>query len=319
MSDAMSFELRFAIVVLAAFAWSSVAGAWIVAALWRRHLEARPADRATALVRLRLLPLAVGGTVATLAAIAFLRFEPRDITESIGGVLAALAAASAVFVVAAAVRLCRMWLRTRRAVRGWLATAEPVALSGISAPALVIDSPFPVVAVVGLFRPRLLIARSVMGACRRDELRAILAHEQEHIARGDNLRRLALGAAPDLLGWLPLSRRIQSAWLEAAEDAADDGARRLGADGRAVLAQALIRVARLASGTPPVELPASTLFRGASDLDRRVRRLLEPAPPVPARRPRRFGWALAGGFVAVALLLLEDIHDLVEAAVTYLP
>lgn len=317
----MTFELRFAMIVLAAFAWSSVAAACVVAALWRRRMATGPVDRAAALVRLRLLPPAIGVTVAALAAVAFFRFEPRHADEQFGVVLASLAVAGGLFVAHAAVSLCRMWRQTRRTVRGWLDRAEPTTLEGISAPALMIDSAFPIVAVVGLFKPRLVIARSVLDACSAGELRAILAHEQGHIDRGDNLRRLLLGAAPDVLAWLPVSRRIQAAWLQAAEDAADDRADRLGAEGRALLAQALIRVARLAAGRPPMSLPSSTLYRGESDnLDRRVRRLLAPvAPPGRASRGRWLRGAVAATLLTAALFALETIHDALEAAVTYLP
>jgi beta-lactamase regulating signal transducer with metallopeptidase domain len=198
-------------------------------------------------------------------------------------------------------------------------TARPVSLPGVSAPALVIDSAFPVVAVAGLVRPRLLIAKTVLDACSPEELRAILAHEQGHIDRRDNLRRLMLGAIPDVLAWLPLARRIQTAWLEAAEDAADDMAEALGSEGRAVLAQALLRVARLAPGAAPVSLPASALYRGES-LDRRIRRLLAPAAHAPAAGAAWIlRWGLGGVVLSLALLTLRDIHDLVEAAVIFLP
>lgn len=316
----MTFELRFVVVVLAAFAWSSVAGAWIVAALWRRPLAGGAAERAAALVRLRLLPPGVGLVVATLAAIAYYRFEPRGIDESTGMILAALALTGAAFAGHSLVRVARLSLRTRKAVRQWMQGATPVELPGISVPALAINSDFPVVAVVGLFRPRLLIARSVLGACTDEELQAILTHEQGHIERSDNLRRLALGAAPDVLSWLPVSRRIQSAWLEAAEDAADDDVGRLGSDGRAVLAQALVRVAQLAVGTRPVTLPSSTLFRGENgDLERRVRRLLSPAAPAGKSSPHPTTWVAVCGATLVALFALEDVHNFVEAAVNYLP
>jgi Zn-dependent protease with chaperone function len=90
----------------------------------------------------------------------------------------------------------------------WLRSAQPVTLAGISAPALVVESEFPVVSVVGLRRPRLVIARAVLDSCSNEELRAILAHEQGHIDRRDNLRRLLLSIAPDILNWLPVSERM---------------------------------------------------------------------------------------------------------------
>jgi Zn-dependent protease with chaperone function len=314
----MTFEVRFVVIVLAAFAWSSVAASWLVAGIWRRRQRGRPVTAAATLLRLRLMPLGIGSTVALLAAIAFFRFEPRIEGESTGVVLVALAASSFAFAVSSAVRLWRISRITRRTVRGWMAGAEPLALEGITVPAFAIDATFPVVAVSGLIRPKLLIARSVLAACGDEELRAILTHEQVHIDRADNLRRLVLSAAPDVLAFFPLSGRIQSAWLQAVEDAADDGAgRRLGDAGRVVLAQALIRVARLASSVPPVTLPASALYRG-ENLDRRVRRLLAP-PAAAVARPAWTRRGVAAALFAASLLALEKIHDVLEAAVTFLP
>ena len=65
----------------------------------------------------------------------------------------------------------RVVAATRRLTREWLATAEPVALSGITRAAVAVASPFPVVAIVGFRRPTLVIARSVLAACSPEELR----------------------------------------------------------------------------------------------------------------------------------------------------
>jgi Zn-dependent protease with chaperone function len=117
---------------------------------------------------------------------------------------------------------------TRRLVRQWLVTAEAVSLPGISAPAFAVTSEFPIVAVIGWRRPRLIIARAVLASCSPDELRAVLAHEQGHIDRRDNMRRLLLSIAPDVLAWLPSSERLFIDWRDAAEEAADDDAARSG-------------------------------------------------------------------------------------------
>jgi hypothetical protein len=52
---------------------------------------------------------------------------------------------------------------------------EPIALEGISIPAVAVDADFPIVAVAGVVRPRLIIARSVLASCSHEELRAVLA------------------------------------------------------------------------------------------------------------------------------------------------
>ena len=164
---------------------------------------------------------------------------------------------------------------------GVASQAQPVTLAGISAPALVVDSDFPVVTVVGLRRPRLVIARSVLESCSDEELRAILAHEQGHIDRHDNLRRLLLSIAPDVLNWLPVSAKMFAAWRDAAEEAADDDAARTGADGRLRLASALVKVARLA--------PAA----GVHDADARERAVSRREPRA-SRAPAARGAAPRG-------------------------
>ena len=85
------------------------------------------------------------------------------------------------------------------------------------------------------------------------------------------------------------------------------------------LAEALIRVARLVPpGSSPVMVPASALYRG-ENLDQRVRRLL--GPPAAAAVPLSAGWraAVTTAIVLSAALALHAIHELLEAAVTFLP
>jgi beta-lactamase regulating signal transducer with metallopeptidase domain len=162
-----------------------------------------------------------------------------------------------------------------------------------------------------------VIARSVLEACTPAQVRAIVAHERHHVDRRDNLCRALLSAAPDPIAWLPWSSRLLAAWHDASEDAADDAAELSGSDGRLHLAEALLRVARLAPETPwDASLPASALYRG-DGLDRRVRRLVAPRQ---ARETASAAWlpaALACG--AAALFGVETVHRLIETAVTRLP
>ncbi|HUF47415.1 MAG TPA: M56 family metallopeptidase [Vicinamibacterales bacterium] len=313
----MTFELRLIVVVCAAFAVATLLGASLVPLVGRRAGRLAPAARADALLRARLLPPALGILTAALVAISWMRFEQRGL-EATGLLLPGLAVLGVATIGASAVRLTRLLRLTERTVNGWLVTATRRWLPGLSAPAFVIDVPFPVVAVVGIWRPRLVVARAVLDACTAEELDAVIAHEQHHVARRDNLRRALLAAVPDPLASLPLSRRLLADWREATEDAADDAVDRLGPHGRPLLAQALIRVARLApAGGWAGPLPASSLYRGEG-LDRRVRRLLGTVPAAGETSPR---WAAAGLGVAgiLSLSALDRVHYVVELAVTYLP
>jgi beta-lactamase regulating signal transducer with metallopeptidase domain len=287
--------------------------------LYRRVRGGTPAARATALLQIRALPFALAAASLVLAVSSFLVFEPRRPDERMGVVLLSLAVIGLVFLSAAGFRLARLLLVTRRLERAWMADADVVTLDGLDIPTYAITSSFPIVALVGFFRPRLIVARSVLAACPEPELRAIIAHELGHLIRRDNLTRAVLALSPDVLAWLPLSHRLGLAWHDAAEEAADDHAGVLGEDGRLNLAEALIRVARLVPpGSTAVIVPASALYRG-ENLDQRVRRLL--GPPAVAAVPLSAGWRalVTTAVVASAALALHAIHELLEAAVTFLP
>jgi Zn-dependent protease with chaperone function len=316
----VTYELRLAVIGLAAFSAAGLLGAAVVPWLTRRVRLADPALRASALERLRVFPAAAGIAAGILSLTSYLIFEPRHDEEEAGLVLLGLASLSGALVIQALARWWHVVRVTRRTVSEWLATARPIALDGANIPAYEVAAGFPVVAVVGVLQPRLIIARSVLEACPAEELAAILAHEQSHVNRRDNLRRALLTLTPDVLGWLPISRRLVTDWHDASEEMADDFAGASDPARRLTLAQALIRVARLAPArTSAVALPASALYRG-ENVDRRVRRLLAPpsvhraAPVATWRRP-----VLGFLTVAAGTLALGGIQAIVEAAVNFLP
>ena len=316
----MSVAERILLVGLAAFGVLGLVSTLVVPFIARRWTRGSAAQRAARLASLRLLPTAIAGVGSAIVTAAFVSFEPRWEGENISIAVQVIGVFAAALLVTSVWRGFRLIRATRRTAHAWLRNARPVTLQGISAPSLVIESDFPVVTVVGLRRPRLVIARSVLDSCSEDELRAILAHEQGHIDRHDNLRRLLLSIAPDILNWFPVSARMFAAWSDAAEEAADDDADRAGEGGRVRLASALVKVARLApSSTAPAPMPASALYRGES-LERRVRRLLDArdgesssfSPAWPAR--------IALGLVAVtSFTMLERVHEVVEALIHILP
>jgi len=315
----MSFDDRFIVVVLAAFAVANLAGSAVVPLLWRRRGSTAAAVSADDLRHLRLLPAVVAGLSMTLAALSFVLFEPRE-SEPIGLVMLALAALTGVLLFASTVRLIQLVRISRRAARTWMAGATPITLEGWSRPAFAINASFPIVAVIGVRRPNLIVARSVLAACTPDELRAIVAHETGHVDRADNTGRLLFAVTPDVLSWLPFSGRCTAAWHDASEDAADDCAASLGERGRLHLAEALIRVARLTPGgrMSPEVVPTSALYRGES-IERRVRRLVTPAGPVQAPPAYWQRAAARAAFVIGCVLALKGIWEVLEAAVTFLP
>ena len=255
---------------------------------------------------------------------AFHAFEPRGHDETVGASLAALSAVGALLFAGAAVRGWLSARATRQLVRAWSARACPIALADAPFPAARVDSAFPLVAIVGLLRPRLLVARRVLEACTPQELGAILAHEAGHLAAFDNLKRLLMRCVPDVLAFTPVGPGIERDWADAAEEAADDHAART-AGGRAVdLAGALVKVARMVPGRGHPALPASTLCHNET-VERRVRRLLDRAPGGSAAPWLFAARGLVSLLVAVAVAgaldtrLLQHVQHVVELVVANLP
>lgn len=309
--------LSFAIFGAVTAALSTVAGA-LVPAVVARTGRLAPAMRARALFWLRVAP-AICGSLAAFAIVlpVFLALEPRDTRETPGLILLALAAAGATSAAGVLRRAAGACLATRRLRRALCDDGEPFADAAARMPAVAVDAPFPIVAVIGCWRPRLIVARRVLAECPERELRAMIAHERAHVAARDNLRRLLMAVCPRFA-----SRRAQAqletAWTEASEAAADERASHTG-EGRALdLADALVRLARI--GLRDTALPASAFYTGGS-VEPRVRRLLAPpAEPRTLSRPlHRLLVASMVASTAIAASALPAVHPLLEYLVSTLP
>lgn len=262
----------------------------------------------------RLVPLAgllVGMLV--LMAPAFLLHEPAQADERPGVIASALAAAGLLLVTSTVVRAARTFFATRRLVAEWSRDAEPIALPGQPAPAFVIAHAFPVVAIVGVWRPRLFIARRVLQVLTPDELQAVLAHEAWHLRTGDNVKRWLMACAPTL-GFRPLAARLEREWEEAMEIEADRGA-----GGALELASALVKTARLAPAGADLRVPAAA-FHGGGSIARRIDRLVRGSRADRAAHPALRVLTAAIAAVAAASLpsLWPFLHRAGEA-VLHLP
>jgi len=295
-------------------------------AAWFRlgRRERTPGQTERAILLLRSLPAAVSLLfVSALFLPAFILLEPRETGERVTPSLLLLASGGALVLVAGPIRALLASLATRRLVREWERSARPLALPGLAIPAWVVEESFPLVTVVGVFRPRLYIARQVLEGCSPAELAAIVSHEIAHVANRDNWKRLLLRSFPDWLSLTPLASRLESAWSQAAEEAADDQASRRGAS--LDLAGALIKVARWARPPHPELVPASALYRGEG-VARRVGRLLQPPGPSPTSRAARsiprlaigLGLLATGLGIGIRFGLLESMHQLTETVVRLL-
>ncbi len=324
----MSFILLGVAVALVAYAAINVVGTALIAVpLLRAVRLSDPAVRARRLVVLRLLPtvfavLVVGGLVVP----AFLWLEPRDTAESVSWPMAEIASLGLLILLAGPARGFFSVISTRRLMKRWDRVARPFPVTGVALPAFVVDEPFPLVSLVGWFRPRLVVARSVLSSCDRDELAAVLAHEAGHNDRRDPWIRLAVRACPDFLSLTPLADRMEQLWSEAAEQDADERAARTGPTRAMDLASALVKVARLAGAGKPPAAVVSDLYRG-DGVAARVRRLLELEQP---RNRSAEVWSARpfAGIVLLALLVFfpasaaiglhHGVHGVLEAVVSFL-
>ena len=282
---------------------------------------------ATRLLVLRLLPACVSTLfVAAIFLPSYLTFEPRDYTEGFDVTLTALALGAVVLVVASAARATRTWRRAALRARVWTSAAVPLSIPSCEAAACRLDSPEPMMALVGLFRPRLIVTRGLLEVLTPEEIGAGAAHEAAHGRTRDNLARLAMRAAPDLLHWTRAARRLEQRWAAAAEYRADAATAIAGSRAtRLALASALVKAARLMPVMPPVEEPISTLV-GGGEIAVRVQRLIDDAEvevAVPARRSHArtiVAAAIAGVALSAAYLpLLQAVHHATEILVHGLP
>lgn len=260
------------------------ASASLVAGLVWRALETvvrhqRAATRADILFALRVLPCA-SATICVLALIvpAYITHEPQITREVVTVKLGVITALSAIGLAFAAWRGLVTWLATRRLIADWLSYSEPIGLDGISIPAYRLDHRFPVVAVVGAFRPRLFIARQVLDSLSQEEIEAVVAHECGHLFARDNLKRTLMRACRDVLTIVPCGRSLDRDWTTCSEEAADEyAAHACGSKGALNLADAMIKIARAVRVDVKPTMPAGAFLIGEAggDVARRVRRLTE--------------------------------------------
>ena len=325
------YHLLGACLALAALLSLNALASLMATMLWRSM--ARPArlwsaaTRARLIFALRVFP-AVGALacVGTLLIPSYLTHEPRATAEVVSLKLAALALISIIGIALALWRGLCAWRATRRLASDWMRHGESIHMREISIPAYRIHHAFPVIAVVGVLRPRLFISAQVFESLTDEELSAALAHERAHLDVRDNLKRGLLRACRDVLTIVPCGRFLDRAWAEASEAAADERAARAGSNVALSLASALVKIARLAPAGVKPTMPAGSFFIGnaVGSIAWRVRRLTQLAglegafDGHGAVALNLSMWACLGAFLAAIALVamdaraLETTHVLIE-------
>lgn len=289
--------------------------------------------RAEILFILRIAaPLISLMVVGVLLVPAYVSYEPQATSEVVSKKLALLAAVSMAGLAFAVWRACRSWLATKTLERSWLREATRIDLPLIGVPTFRFPHSFPIIAVVGTFRPRLFIAGQVLQSLSAEELAAAITHEGGHLAARDNFKRALLRACRDLLMIVPSGRSLDHAWSESVESAADEHAARLSPDVALNLASALVRIARMVPAGARTELPLAAFLVGDEmrGIKARVRRLLEIASTNESAQVRKVRISallplfavlvtiFIGASIASNTHLLLTVHSLVERVVSLL-
>ena len=332
------YELLGISLVLAALLTINAVASLIIAAGWRllkgatKNLSA--GTRANLLFTLRVSPPALAIIcVAALLVPSFLTYEPYSTAEVVSKKLGALALVSAIGVAFALWRGARSWWATRTLLKRWLAIAAPMDLARVNIPTFRIPHPFPIIAVVGSWTPRLFIAGQVLRELSEDELSAAIAHECGHLAARDNLKRSLLRACRDALMIVPCGRSLDRAWAETAECAADEHAAQKSPATALELASALVKIARMIPAGAHAAVPVAAFLVGneeARGVKARVSRLLEIASNeglrhvTHSRHTKVLSLASLGLLFAVGVLaasssqVLVTVHSLIEHTVRIL-
>jgi beta-lactamase regulating signal transducer with metallopeptidase domain len=285
------------------------------------HASARTASNL--LLVLRLLPFSLAVAVSIgLVLPAFMEFEPPSTQEMVNVPLIVLAALGCGVLIAMITRGLRMWRMTRFMQHEWQKHSHAVSGVGSGVPLYRVDSKTSLLAVTGVFKPRIFISRAVAEALTEDELSAALSHEIAHVRSHDNLKQVLMKImAPPR--WIQGLQSTGDSWVSASEMAADESALAGGASALE-LSSALIKVGRLslantvpgtvaASHLVPCGCSSATLTRAAH-----LRDLLEKGTIVAdvqssGRRKTVIVLALiAVAYVGCLVTLLPAVHEALE-------
>jgi Zn-dependent protease with chaperone function len=273
-------------IVLAALLLCNSCTSLIASLVWR-ILGPRAVNRLSAascasiVFLLRTFPIALGIVCVSLLLIpAYIEHEPRNGHEPVSVKLALLALVSGIGLALALFRGFAAWRATSRLNSDWLRHAEPIDLPQVKIPSYRIKHQFPVIAIVGVLRPRLFIAEMVFASLGPEELMAAIEHEAGHVVANDNFRRGLMRACRDVLVMIPSGRLLDRAWVEASEAAADEYAAGRGRRVALDLASALVKIARLIPAGLKPAMPAGAFLVGVDEVSgvkARVRRLMQLA------------------------------------------
>ena len=238
----------------------------------------RPRSASRFLLGVRLLPFGAGVSVVLgLCIPSYLWLEPQTTAERAGWVCLACAFFGALVWTVSVARTARAVAISNRYDRMWRKTGREARLTAVDSDAVIVKKEAPLLALAGVYRPRLMVSESVLRALSSDELAVALRHEKAHRTSRDNLKRLLLLLAPDAIPLVSNFSSLDREWSRFSEWAADDEAVEGDARRALTLAEALLRVARMGAG-PRISYLHTSLVAAGQDLSARVDRLLRLEP-----------------------------------------
>lgn len=291
----------------------------IAPAAIRMARRLRPRLSARFLLALRLFPAGFALLIVIgLCVPSYLSFEPESTSEHVGYVCLGAAVLAGLGLGNSMNRAVRAGIRSRRYIQRSNRVGEKTLLAGESAPVWIVDGAGPILALAGIVHPRIIVSREVVSVLSTDQTMAAVRHERAHATSRDNLKRLLLVLAPDILPFVRTFGKLERAWAKSTEWAADDGAVAGNYRRSLSLAEALVRISRL-SGAQQAPLLVTSIVGDRHDLSERVERLLATPSRENPRRALRFlivsiTIALAG-FITAAMLqpaTLYSGHRLLE-------
>jgi hypothetical protein len=280
----------------------------------------RARSSALFLFAVRVLPCASGmATVLVLCVPSYLWLEPPTSAERIGWTCLTFAILGAAGWFGSITRVALALAASERFNREWQKAGHEALLGDKSGKALVVEKKTPLLALAGIFRPRLIVSQGVLRSLSKEELQLALQHENAHRVSLDNLKRLLLLLVPSPLVLLRGHSSLERCWAKYSEWAADDEAVRGDSRRGLSLAGALVRVARMGAA-PRLSFLHTSLCAGDHDLSERVDRLLQvqPAHARPVSQPRFpvVGWclgiAVCGGALLAWPAALSSVHRMLE-------
>lgn len=310
------FEIRGLGVALTIFLLIYACASLLVSALWEVPAlmvkEYSSKQIAKVLFQLRVLPFCLASLFTLGVTLpSFWWLEPRDSGESIGTLPVALGFGCLFVLLVGGWQAFLAHKETGRLVTKWLESASRMAVKGCDAKVPIFETAddSPILTVAGVRWQRVLISKRTLSRLNAAELQGALRHEMAHVHAYDNFKRLIYRILP-----FPGMARLEHAWAEASEMAADDAAvssRQNALD----LASALVKISRLA----PVRHPELTsgLLHSSTALAQRIERLCNWSEPTCAKRTVGW-WAVPSSCIAFLALaglyshLLVGVHQVTE-------